>query len=247
MVVPRAVRLGSTGGAATKAGLAAPLDPLQSPEPGHRVWAAGRASFCAGRKDSRASPLDPRRRRSRSQPPPASIAAEVTSHLLGRCPPAHLVDFVVLEDRLAVDGILEPFEGPSRCSIRASSASKAPLPTDPRLQGLIAAGTGCALGWHCPGPPDPLVGYSRERKRERDPAADAAGPAGLDHLPQAPRLGAIALRWPSGSGGSPARRVSSQQATILPFRARTTGDAHLPSAGDMHARPMRCAWGNTGV
>jgi hypothetical protein len=48
--------------------------------------------------------------------------------------------------------------------------------------------------------PSPLW-EARERKRERDHTGEsAAGPAGLDHLPQAPRLGAIALRWLSGLG-----------------------------------------------
>ena len=47
----------------------------------------------------------------------------------------------------------------------------------------------------------PSGGASRERKRERDPTSEsAASPAGLDHWPQAPRLGATALRSPSGSG-----------------------------------------------
>src|SRR3954453_10673972 len=46
----------------------------------------------------------------------------------------------------------------------------------------------------------PLIGDARG-ERERDPTGEsAAGPAGLDHFPQAPRLGAIALRWLSGSG-----------------------------------------------
>ena len=37
--------------------------------------------------------------------------------------------------------------------------------------------------------------------RDRDPTGEsAAGPAGLDHFPQAPHLGTIALRWLSGSG-----------------------------------------------
>src|SRR5713226_2749035 len=52
----------------------------------------------------------------------------------------------------------------------------------------------------CSAPSEPSMGYART-ERERNPTGEsAAGPAGLDHLPQAPRLSAIALRWLSGLG-----------------------------------------------
>src|SRR3954451_5409615 len=45
-----------------------------------------------------------------SQSAPLSVVAEVTRQLLGRCPPAQLVDVLVFEDCLAIDGVLQPFE-----------------------------------------------------------------------------------------------------------------------------------------
>jgi hypothetical protein len=41
---------------------------------------------------------------------PLSVAAEVTRQLLGRCAPAQLVDVLVFENCLAMDGVLQPFE-----------------------------------------------------------------------------------------------------------------------------------------
>jgi len=52
-----------------------------------------------------------------------------------------------------------------------------------------------------------------------------------------PCLGAIALRWPSGSGGGPARRVSSPPAKILPFRARNHRYAHAAVIAGPPQRP----------
>jgi hypothetical protein len=51
-----------------------------------------------------------RRARTPSQPAPASVLAEVTRQLLGRCSTAQLFDVLAFEDRLAIDGILKPFE-----------------------------------------------------------------------------------------------------------------------------------------
>ena len=49
-----------------------------------------------------------------------------------------------------------------------------------------------------PKPPDPLE-VARDEERERDPAREsAARPRGSRSWPQAPRLGAVALRWLSG-------------------------------------------------
>src|SRR5829696_5071580 len=45
-----------------------------------------------------------------SQPAPASVLAEVTRQLFGRCSPVQLLDMLGFEDRLAIDGILKPFE-----------------------------------------------------------------------------------------------------------------------------------------
>jgi hypothetical protein len=45
-----------------------------------------------------------------SQPALASVVAEVTRQLLGRCPRAQFVDVFVLQDRSAIDGVLKPFE-----------------------------------------------------------------------------------------------------------------------------------------
>ena len=41
-----------------------------------------------------------------SQPALASVLAEVTRQLLGRCSLAQVADVLLLEDRLAIDGIL---------------------------------------------------------------------------------------------------------------------------------------------
>src|SRR3954451_4885006 len=81
----------------------------------------------------------------------------------------------------------------------------------------LAAPLRCSLNWlaarhggaHLP---SPLMGDARG-ERERDPTGEsAAGPAGLDHFPQAPRLGTIALRWLSGSGlkSCPRRRLATE-------------------------------------
>ena len=51
--------------------------------------------------------LDPPANRP-SQPALASVLAEVTRQLLGRCPRAQLVDVLVLQDRPAIDGVLSP-------------------------------------------------------------------------------------------------------------------------------------------
>jgi hypothetical protein len=43
-------------------------------------------------------------------PAPSSVLAEVTRQLLGRCSPVQLFDVLGFEDRLAIDGVLKPFE-----------------------------------------------------------------------------------------------------------------------------------------
>ena len=48
--------------------------------------------------------------RTPSQAAPASVLAEVTRQLLGRHSSAQLSDVLAFEDRLAIEGILKPFE-----------------------------------------------------------------------------------------------------------------------------------------
>ena len=56
-------------------------------------------------------PVGPRSAADRpSQPAPLSVLSEVTRQLLGLCAPAQVGDVLLLEDRLAIDGILESFE-----------------------------------------------------------------------------------------------------------------------------------------
>jgi hypothetical protein len=112
-----------------------------------------------------------------------------------------------------VDGHVEPLDrsgmhvaapnGPARqChreSNRVQPKSRRYYPPDARIASVtvqLAALSRCSLdclaarhgAQHLPSP----LWETRERKRERDPPGEsAAGPAGLDHLPQAPRLGAI--------------------------------------------------------
>ena len=45
-----------------------------------------------------------------SQPAPSSVLSEVTRQLFGRCSPAQVADVLLLEDRLAIDRVLESFE-----------------------------------------------------------------------------------------------------------------------------------------
>jgi hypothetical protein len=45
-----------------------------------------------------------------SKPAPASVLAEVTRQPLGRCSPAQLSDVLAFENRLAIEGVLKPFE-----------------------------------------------------------------------------------------------------------------------------------------
>jgi len=82
------------------------------------------------------------------------------------------------------------------------------------------------LSFHCSAPPDPLVGCRARGERERDQTGDStAGPAGLDPLPQVPRLGAIALGWLSGSGLKSCLQGSAALSKLLAFRALHNRDA----------------------
>jgi hypothetical protein len=102
-----------------------------------------------------------------SEPAPSSIPAELTRHPLGRYLPAHLVELLVLQDRLAVDGVLEPFESTLEMLDPRLKRLESPLPSDPRPHGSKRRRhTRCAgLAWLSTSRPS-LVGYPRERKRE---------------------------------------------------------------------------------
>src|SRR4029078_5353411 len=72
------------------------------------------------------------------------------------------------------------------------------VPSARRAVAPLVELTGCSSC--CQRLASPLMADARGR-REPDPTGEsAAGPAGLDHFPQAPHLGTIALRWLSGSG-----------------------------------------------
>src|SRR5689334_25043040 len=62
-----------------------------------------------------------------------------------------------------------------------------------------------------------------EEKREETQRANAAGPAGLDICLELRASARSALRWPSGSGGGPTRRVSSPQPRYSFSGRETTG------------------------
>jgi hypothetical protein len=66
-----------------------------------------RSSKGAGAERSHPSQSAPKRP---SQPALASVLAQITRQLLGRCPRAQLVDPLVLHERPAIDGVLKPFE-----------------------------------------------------------------------------------------------------------------------------------------
>jgi len=72
----------------------------------------------------------------------------------------------------------------------------------------------------------PLVGVAPEGREERDQTSgSAAGPAGLDHLPQAPRLNAIALWRLSGSRLKSCPQGQPQYGTYCLSAACTTAHA----------------------
>ena len=142
-----------------------------------------------------------------SQSAPASVLAEVTRQLLGRCSPAQLFDVLSFEDRLAIERILKPFD----------HGLEVFHPRLERLHSMLPTGVGRsrARSPAVPTPPRPstepcvhsqdLPALWSVRRRARGRGnetrrANQAGPAGLDHCPQAPRLGTNALRRLSGSG-----------------------------------------------
>jgi hypothetical protein len=87
------------------------------------------------------------------------------------------------------------------------------------------------------------VGYSRERKRERDPAGECGWPRGSRSFASssAPRRDRASVASGLGRKSCPQGQLATGDDT--PFRGRTNRDAHLPSARDMLARPMRCEMG----
>ena len=95
-----------------------------------------------------------------------------------------------------------------------------------------------ALGCHCSSPPRSLWG-SRERKRERDPTGESAGPASLDQWPRTPRLCAIALRRQSSSRLKSHTPSQPTQDTPLQTPHRTTAAERFHLHG---VRGWRFAW-----
>jgi hypothetical protein len=102
----------------------------------------------------------------------------------------------------------------------------------------------------------PSGGCRARGQRERDQTGDsAAAPAGVDHLPRAPRLSAIALRWLSGSGlkscpqgqqlqyrsYSPSARCTTAVLAAGPPRRRWAADiaARGGHRADRHRGPRR--------
>jgi hypothetical protein len=116
------------------------------------------------------------------------MPAELTRHLLGRYPPAYLADLLLLQDRLAIDGILEPFERPLQMLDPRLERLESPLPTDRRPQGLITANIGRALGWHSQNLPTLWWDIRARGRGNETQRANAAGPAGsINSSSSAPR------------------------------------------------------------
>ena len=154
---------------------------------------------------------------------PASVLAEVTRQLLGRCSPAQLSDVLVFEDRLAIEGILKPFElglemldpRPSvsnRCSQPGSGFDPRPSPRARHSRLKLA----CTLRTS-----QPSGEMSRERKRERDPDGRIRGqPRGSRSFSpsSAPRHGRASAAPGPGAEVPPAG--PARPLTLLPFRVR---------------------------
>src|SRR3954453_2360146 len=132
-----------------------------------------------------------------SDPVPACTPAQGARHLVGIGSPTQLRYLPVLENRLAIDGILKSFQRRLEMLQARLENCGARIPAD-LCHGRHRVGASrrieCSPWCHWLRTSAPLMGVSRERKRKRDPTSEPAGPASLDHWPRAPRLGAI-TRW----------------------------------------------------
>ena len=136
------------------------------------------------------------RREERSNSVSAGVLTEGTRHFVGLGASAQFRDLPVLEDGLAIDGILKSFQRRLEMLDAGLKLRDPQLRIDVWLRpcrlGAWRLGR-CALCSHC----EDLrasVGLSRERKRKRDPTSECGCSRGSRSLPQAPRLGAVALR-----------------------------------------------------
>ena len=89
------------------------------------------------------------------------------------------------------------------------------------------------LSFHRSAPPDPLMGVSRERERERDQTGEsAAGPAGLDHCLKL-RTSASCASVATGLSAEVLPAGSAAPPKVLPLRTRRNSDArHRCSAAN---------------